>query len=271
MSTQTKLTAKKSTAAKSRTAKPVLRRPGRPSKDASTSRGLTVPAAVTSLLTREQILEAATELAKAEPLAELSMVGLARALNVTPALIHYYVGSRDDLISGVVNRYFRARIEQLAPPTGVWRTDLERFARITYEQMVEYGGVLRYIVGHNRHRLFQKVAPGETDYGVEFFDACARIFRDGGFNAKHSALGYHLIMQFVVGSAHAQVARQLPGDHEAYVYDRLQATSASRYPGAHYVARAFSRLDAETVFDAGLAALLDAFARWRGGAAECRG
>jgi|SRR5579871_589535 len=233
------------------------RRPGRPSRAAAES-----ASAVAPFLSRQHIVERALELAKQEPLAELSMVRLSREFGVTPALIHYYVGSRDDLISGVVNRYFKARVERFAEPTGDWRRDLESMARITYELMVEHGGVLRYIFSHNRFRLFQKVGPGETDYGVEFLDRSVRVFRDAGFGAKHAALGYHLLMQFVLSAAYAEVGRQLPAEHERYVYEQITATPRARYGAAHYVARAFSRLDAKCAFDAGLALLLDGFAGW---------
>jgi AcrR family transcriptional regulator len=232
------------------------RRPGRPAGSVADRHG------AAALLSREQILARAAELAKAEPLAELSIVRLARELGVTPALIHYYVGSRDDLISGVVNRYFKARVEGFGTPSGDWRRDLERIARVTYELMIEYGGVLRYILTHNRFRLFQKVGPGETDYGLEFFDHFARVFRDAGFGPREGALGYHLLMQFVLSSAFAQVSRQLPIEHERFVYEHLTAQSASRHPGAHYLASTFSQLDAETAYREGLRILLDGFTAW---------
>lgn len=230
------------------------RKPGRPRRDAD-------PQATT--LSRDAILERATELARAEPLEDLSIVRLARAFGVTPALIHYYVGSRDDLVSGVVNRYFEARVGRLAPPTGAWRADLEQFARTTYEQMLDYGGVVRYIAAHNRHRLFQRVGEGETDFGVEFFDYIGRIFRDGGFSPSQSALGYHLLVQFLVTVAHAEVARLVPGAHRDYIDERMRAIPRRRYPGAHHLAGALGRLDSATIFEAGLAVLLDGFAGWR--------
>jgi len=239
------------------------RRPGRPGRGAVEAAGT-----VTPFLSREHIIDRALELTRQEPLAELSMVGLAREFGVTPALIHYYVGSRDDLVSGVVNRYFKARVERFAPPTGDWRRDLEDMARTTCAQMVEHGGVLRYIFSHNRFRLFQKVVPGETDYGMEFLDRSIRVFRDAGFGPKHAALGYHLLQQFVLAAAYAEVGRQLPAEHEEYVRERITATPKARYAAAHYVARTFSRLDAKTAFDAGLGLLLDGFAGWLGGTAR---
>lgn len=191
------------------------------------------------------------------------MVGLAREFGVTPALIHYYVGSRDDLVSGVVNRYFEERVRRFGPPTGDWRRDLERIARITYDMSIEYGGVMKYIFSHNRFRLFQKTAPGETDYGLEFFEHFARVFRDGGFTAREGALGYHLLLQYVLSAAYAQVGRQLPAEHEQFVYERLTAGPKEAHPAARFLARPFSQLDAETSFRTGLELLLDGFAAWR--------
>ena len=79
-------------------------------------------------LSREHILVRATALAKIEPLGKISMVRLARELGVAPALIHYYIGSRDDLISGVANRYFKERVSRLQPLTDNWKKDLQREA-----------------------------------------------------------------------------------------------------------------------------------------------
>jgi hypothetical protein len=93
---------------------------------------------------------------------------------------------------------------------------------------LEYGGVLRYIVSHNRFRLFQKVAPGEIDCGVEFLDRFASAFRAGGFTPEQSALGNHLLAQYLISSAYAQLGHQLPREHEHYVYERLKETSSGR-------------------------------------------
>ena len=105
-----------------------------------------VQAGATQMISREQIIERAVQIAKVEPLAEISIMGLAREFGVTPALVHYYIGSRDELISGVVNTYFKARIEKLAPLSGDWRSDVEGHAYASYAKMIEYGGVLRYLM-----------------------------------------------------------------------------------------------------------------------------
>ncbi|MGC3985616.1 MAG: TetR/AcrR family transcriptional regulator C-terminal domain-containing protein [Pseudorhodoferax sp.] len=218
---------------------------------------------MTPLLSREAILDKAVELAMVEPLSDLSIVGLARQFGVTPALIHYYAGSRDDLISGVINRYFMERVAMLKPLTRRnWRSNVEDHARAIFDVMKKYGGVLRYLMSHNRFRLFQHVGPGETDYGMEFLNQIANIFRSGGFSPAQCAMGYHLLMQYVMTSAYAEVNRQLPATHAEYILGRIRATSSDRYPAAHYFAVPLSEVDSESAFEAGLEIMLDGMASW---------
>jgi len=215
------------------------------------------------MISREQIIERAVQIAKVEPLAEISIMGLAREFGVTPALVHYYIGSRDELISGVVNTYFKARIEKLAPLRGDWRSDVEGHAYASYAKMIEYGGVLRYLMSHNRFRLFQQVAPGQTDYGLAYLNRIAEIFRNGGFTAEQTAMGYHLLAQYTMSAAYAQVNHQLPGDHRRFILSQIQATPAIQYSGAHFIAEPFSRVSARSAFESGLSLLLDGMEGWR--------
>lgn len=235
----------------------VPRKRGRPPKVAQVMEG------ATPLIGREQVIERAVQMAKVEPLAELSIIGLAREFGVTPALIHYYIGSRDDLISGVVNLYFKTRVERLGGLTGDWRSDVEHHARQSYALMIEYGGVLRYIMSHNRFRLFQQVAPGQTDYGLVYLNRMAQIFQDGGFSPEHSAMGYHLLAQYTMTAAYAEVSRQLPAAHAKFIVKRIQQAPEAEYGAAHFMAEPFSHVDAETAFEAGLELLLDGMAQWR--------
>lgn len=235
---------------------PTARKRGRPSRNASAelSGGTTV--------TREQILDTATAMAKTEPLGDISMVGLARELGVAPTLIHYYIGSRDDLISGVANRYFKERFSRLQALTGDWKKDLWREANQSFAVGVEYGGVLRYMMSHNRFRLFQQVSEGETDYGMLYLDRIASIFKSAGFKPKHAAMGYHLMSQYVMTSAYAQVSRQLPAFHAHYIQDHIHSAPEGELSGAYYFSEAFSMLDSDTVFPEGLKLLIDSFELW---------
>lgn len=213
-------------------------------------------------ISREQILERATEIARTEPLGEISMVGLARDLGVAPTLIHYYVGSHDDLISGVVNRYFRERAARMPALTGNWKEDLRIDATHTFRLNLEYGGVLRYTMSHNRSRLFQRVGPGETDYGVLYLDRTAETLRCAGFTPQQAALAFHLLSLYVMSSAYAEVSKQLPAYHERYIREQIALHPLEQLLGAHYIADSFAALDSDTAFPAGLKLLIDGFEGW---------
>lgn len=235
---------------------PPVRRRGRPPRrDAQ-------PDGNAPQISREQILERATELARSEPLGEISMVGLARELGVAPTLIHYYVGSHDDLISGVVNRYFRARAACMPALTGDWKEDLRTDATHTFRLNLEYGGVLRYTMSHNRFRLFQRVGPGETDFGVLYLDRTAETLRSAGFTPQQAALAFHLVSLYVMSSAYAEISKQLPAYHERYIREQIAAHPLEELTGAHFIAESFSALDSQTAFPAGLQLLIDGFAGW---------
>jgi len=207
-------------------------------------------------LSRESIILKAAQLAQTESLDEISMVRVAREFGVVPGLIHYYVGNRDELLSGVINQYFRERIAQMPLPSGDWRRDMREMAKASLQSMMKYRGVAAYIATHNRFRLFQMVAPGETDYGLEFFNRVADLMRCGGLPPKAAAMGYHLLMQFMVSSAVSEISGLSPGRHENYIRGKLSGLDEARFPGALYIADEFARLDFNETFSNGLEMLL---------------
>lgn len=228
---------------------------GRPPKNAT-------PIGNEAALTREAIIEKAISLSKIVPLADISMVQLAREFDVAPGLIHYYVGNRDYLISGVLNSYYRGRLQRLPKLTGSWRVDIEKMARVIVKYSSEYPGVAQYIASHNRFRLFQQVDEGETDYGVVVFDYVARAFLQGGFTPEQASLAFHLLMQYLVASSMSLVSRQLPADHEKFIREKFDALSMDQYPAARTVGVKFASLNFSQAFEGGLALLLDGFEKW---------
>ncbi|MEX3950759.1 TetR/AcrR family transcriptional regulator [Paraburkholderia sp. EG287B] len=232
------------------------RRRGRPPKSAA-------PIGAESLLSRNVIIERASEMAKTLPLDQVSMVQLAKEFGVAPGLIHYYLGSRDDLISGVLNGYYRRRLEALPALTGNWRSDVEIIARTSYSLAREMPGVSLYVASHNRFRLFQAVAPGEIDYGMALFNHITSAFLQGGFAADRAALAYHLLAQYLLSSSISAAGRQSPAEHSTYLRGKFDEVPDDRYPAAKIVGAAFSRLSSEQAFDEGLKLLLDGFAIWQ--------
>lgn len=213
-------------------------------------------------LSRATILSRAIELARKTPLDQISMVQLAKDFGVAPGLIHYYLGGRDNLISGVLNNYYRERLSRMPKFTGDWRKDVEKIARISLAVAVENPGVSTYVASHNRFRLFQNVEEGETDFGAAFFNHTTSAIMQGGFTAEQVALAYHLLAQFLVASSRAEAARQLPIYHRDFIRDRLNAMPAEQYQGAHYVSEAFSGLSTDVAFEAGLEILLNGIQLW---------
>ena len=188
---------------------------------------------------------------------------MARELGVTPALIHYYLGGRDALTTGVMNAYYRELTDALPEQTGNWQTDVAAVLRVIYEKDVKYGGIVAYVMSHNRYRLFQDLEQGETDYGIVFFDRLAACVRQAQMEASTTAMFVHLLLQHVLASAYQQTSRQLPGDHHAFLLSRLSRVDARERPHLHFVLEAFSSLDGGAAFEAGLALLIHGMAAAR--------
>lgn len=213
-------------------------------------------------LSRLTVVQCAVALARKEAIAGLSMVRVARELGVAPGLIHYYMGSRDDLISAVINTMFRERMEALPVLTHNWRADLEAVARSAIQTLAQWPGLATYIGTHNRSRLFQRVAAGEVDHGLAFFDHVATILRDGGFTQQQAALAYHLLLLFLTSMAIERENHQAPGEHEAYIVNYVAGFERDSIPGAAFIVEPFSRLDSLATFEAGLRLLMDGFEAW---------
>ena len=223
---------------------PPGRRPGRPAGTEN------------SLLDRETILAVSFQLAKTVPLAELSIVRVARELGVTPGLVHYYLGGRDALTSGVMNAFYRELVRVWPSLGGDWRADMEAVAGTVYRAHIDYPGVASYVVSHNRFRLVQQVQKGETDYGFLFFERFTEVVRAAGFDARRTGIYAHLIIEFITAYAHATVAHRWPGEHSDFLNKRLAALDPRAYPAAHFVSGSFASLDAASAFSIGLGLFL---------------
>lgn len=232
---------------------PVVRRVGRrPKSDGSGAADLS----------RDAVIQCAVALARKEPISELSMVRVAREMGVAPGLIHYYMGSRDDLVSAVMNTAFRERMEALPPIGGNWRADLEGVARSVMKTLARWPGLATYIATHNRSRLFQRVQSGEVDYGLAFFDHIGGILRHGGFPKRQAALAYHLLMLFVMSMAAERENRQTPGEHEEFIVNYVSEFERDSIPGAFFIVEPFAKIDNATTFETGLQLLMDGFENW---------
>lgn len=221
------------------------RRPGRPAQ------------AESALLDRGMIIHCALELAQKVPLQDLSMVRVAKkGLGVTPALLYYYLGSRDALTSGVMNAFYKQVIEQWPPTVGDWKLDLERVAHMMYRAYVKYAGIAAYVVSHNKFRLVQLVEKDEVDYGFRLFEKSVAAVRMAGFGPMRTGLYAHLIMEFITAHAHASVRHRWPGEHREFLREVIARLDPEEYPSAHFVLDSYVQLKAVDAFAEGLRAMI---------------
>jgi AcrR family transcriptional regulator len=217
-------------------------------------RGRGRPAGAESgLLDKNLIISIATQLARSVPLSELSIVRIAHELGVTPALIHYYLGGRDALTSGVMNAFYKELIEEWPTVAGAdWQHRLEVVAGTVYRAHVRYPGIAAYVVSHNRFRMIQNVEKGETDYGIEFFERFTSAVQSIGFDAPATAIYAHLLMEFITTSAHATMRHMWPGEHRDFLDPKLAVLESGAFPATHFVRKSLTSLNASAAFTTGL-------------------
>jgi AcrR family transcriptional regulator len=203
------------------------------------------------------IISCALELALKTPLQDVSMLRVAKELGVTPALLYYYLGSRNALTSGVMNAFYKRVMEEWPASVGDWKLDLERVASVMYRAYVKYAGIASYVVSHNKFRLVQLVEKGEVDYGFLVFEKSVAAVRMAGFGPMRTGLYAHLIMEFVSAHAHASVRHRWPGEHREFLREVIARLDPEKYPSAHFVLDSYVQLKAVDAFSEGLLALIN--------------
>ena len=214
------------------------------------------PVSENGLLDRKLIISCALQMARATPLQELSIVRVAKALSVTPALIHYYLDGRDALTSGVMNAFYKEMQLDWPVLTGHWRKDVEAMARKIFAAYIKYPGIAAYSVAQSRYRLKQILAEGETDYGVLLFERSVAAVREAGFDSYRTAMWSHLLIEFVVSMAFAAVRHQFPGEHGDHLDAIFAALDPKEFPSMDFVRKDYVRLNAGEAFSEALRLML---------------
>lgn len=216
------------------------------------------PARIVGTMSKVDIVSRTLELCRLEPLQSVSIVRVANEMGVTPALIHYYVGGRDRLTSGVMNAFYAALVGGLPAPAQDWRGDLTAVCRITYDFYIRFSGICAYLMSNNRFRVFQMVEAGEQDFGAKFFERIIGSVRVAGLAAESTAMFAHLLLQHILSSAYQQASRQLPEDHQDFLVSRLQKLDPALSPNIFFVLESFAAVRGDDAFQAGLEMVADA-------------
>lgn len=205
---------------------------------------------------RQGILRAALKLSKSVALQDLSIVVVARSMEVTPALIHYYIGGRDWLTSGIMNLFYKSLISKWPEPTGDWEQDVENSARAFFDHLATYPGVSAYLVLNHRFRVFQLTAFGDRDYGAEMLDRFVGHVRAAGLSPERTGLHAQLIHEFVISTAHQATHDLLPADHRQFLEDKLASLDPRRTENIVYGKVGPLQLNADSLFKEGMSSYL---------------
>lgn len=217
------------------------------------------------LVTREKVIDLAYEQARTQPLDEISFVQIAQTLGVVPGSLHYHIGTKDDLTSAILNRYYKGLLAKLRTmPNGLdWADRLRFFGRELMASQRTHRGAAEHIQTKARFRLFQKVRQGETDWGAAYLDWAFTLFRDAGFDAENTAMCYHVLALHCLAAANSANARLGPAQHDVFLIERAATFPEGTKPGLDYALRSFARVQADEAFEFGLEALLARFATLR--------
>jgi AcrR family transcriptional regulator len=216
-----------------------------------------------SELTRDRIVEAAIALADAEGLPALSLRGVAARLDAPVMSLYRHVGSKDELLRHMTDAVLGQAKLPSSPPPG-WRAQLEVAARVQW-------------AGLRRHpwlpRVLSITRPELLPNAIAHAEWVLRALDGHGLDAAlrmrmHVIL--HGFLQGIAGNLEAEAeaaSRTGMTDDEwmAGQADQLAALVRSgRYPVFASVVQELQGgfdLDFEALFEIGLSALLDGFAR----------
>jgi AcrR family transcriptional regulator len=205
-------------------------------------------------LSREAIVDAALEIARAEGVDALSMRRVAQALDTGPASLYVYVADRDELLALVFDAAI-GTVETEPTDPARWREQLKELARRMVKMMAEdFPGIALLAMTH--------IPTGENAMrGVE---SMLSLLKAGGASDEAAAYAGDLLSLYVTAIAYEQsLYRKLYSDpdHEAreveQLAERFAALDAERFPTMAALGPAMTRGDSDERFELGLDVLIN--------------
>lgn len=215
------------------------RRPGRPRSGQASN------------ISRVRILRTGLRMAKTLALQDLSVLTVAKKMEVTPTLIHYYIGSREWLTSGVMNLFYRDLLKRWPQPTGEWKRDVIVAAHAVYSHFVSYAGIAAYVVANTRFRIFQLTAFGDRDYGAEVLERFTGVIRAGGLPGERTGIYATQFMEFIFSVANSASHHMFPAEHKAFLETKAASLDPERYPSLLYSKGGPLSINGEVAFEEG--------------------
>jgi AcrR family transcriptional regulator len=200
-------------------------------------------------VSREQVLDAALELADEGGLGAVTMAGVGTRLGVEAMSLYRHIGNKEEMLDGLVDRVFA----EISVPVDAadWRDALRRRAVSARAALRQHPWAIGLMESRAR--------PGPETLGHH--DAMLALLFAAGFDAPLAVRVYNLLDSYVYGFAlqEATLPFSSPQEMEA-VSDQMLAAMADAYPHLARVQRelvgsGFAYVDE---FEAGLDLILEA-------------
>ena len=147
-------------------------------------------------MSREQVIEHATDIARADGIAGLTIRGLAADLGVSPMALYRHVRDKDDLVGQVVDRML-SRAWRPRVARGDWRRWIVEAADRLRRFLVEDAGALDVYL---RHPVAEPVAMARMQAMLE-------VLESGGLSPDRAWRAYGAIHTYTLGFAALEAAR----------------------------------------------------------------
>ena len=206
-------------------------------------------------LSRERVLGCAVAIADESGIAALTMRSLARALDVKPMSVYYYVANKGEILDAIIDMVF-SEID-LPSTAGHWQAEMRRRACSVREALQRHPWAIGL--------LESRTAPGPAT--LRHHDATLGVLRHAGLSVALTAHAYALLDSYIYGFALQEAALPFTGaDTASEVTDPIvELFATGEYP--HMVEIATEHVlkpgyDFGDEFDIGLNVILEALARW---------
>ena len=186
-------------------------------------------------INRNTILRTALKLTTKTPLQEVSILNVARTMEITPALVHYYIGGREWLTSGTMNLFYKGMLRAWPEATGVWQKDLIAAIRLVHHRFAAFPGIAAYTVSNARFRVCQLTAFGDREYGLEVIERVTGCVRASGLAPEQTRIYSSQIFELAVSTANALSNHIYPKDHNAFLNEKTRKLDAEKYPNIDYL------------------------------------
>ena len=172
-------------------------------------------------LSRELVVQAATDLADEAGLEAMTMQRIGQRLGVEAMSLYRHVRNKEDLIDGMVDLVF-SEIEVLSEVAD-WRTAMRRRAESTREVLARHPWAVGLMESRSQ--------PGPVT--LRHRDAVLGILRNAGFSSAMATHAFNLLDSYVYGSVLQEHSLTMPTPEE--MEEGLRQPASDEYPNLKVV------------------------------------